>query len=195
MQARSLVINTLLLDLTNAFLLLLERKHKYPALLNMYSFIDICAALANDGETNNRVIFERYVRGLPMMSGKPFSPYDLWAARSALLHAYSPLGHHTAKSDAARPIFYYSWPERREEAEGVLRAKGYGGFILLEVEDVKWVAIDALAWLQHRVETNAAFESRFLSNAQHFLFDLQSFKLESELSLLEELDRKRRENA
>ena len=123
------------------------------------------------------------------MSGKPFFIYDLWAARCSLLHAYSPLGRHTERTNGARPIFYYSWPDRREEMEGVLRAKGYDDFLLLDVEDVKWVAIDAFNSLHRRVEKDAPFEARFLTNAEHFLFDLQAFKLEAELSMLEELCR------
>lgn len=195
MQARTLTIVIVLVDLKNAFLLLLRDKHKNPALLNMYSFIDICAALANDGKTENRAIFESYLKDFAMMSGKPFSTYDLWAARCSLLHAYSPLGRHTERANGARPIFYYSWPDRREEMEGVLRAKGYGDFLLLEVEDVKWVAIDTFNSLHRRVETDAAFEARFLTNAEHFLFDLQAFKLEAELSMLEELGKGSQQDA
>jgi len=93
-------------------------------LLNIYSFIDICAALANEGKRGNQVIFKTYLQDFAMMSGKPFSPYDLWAARSSLLHAYSPLGDHTKKPNGAKPIFYYSWPERREDVEAVLQSEG-----------------------------------------------------------------------
>jgi hypothetical protein len=136
---------------------------------------NICAALANDGKTDNRAIFEACLAEFAMMAGKPFSTYDLWAARSSLLHAYSPLGRHTERPNGARPIFYYTWPERRGEMEGVLKARGYSDFILFDVEDVKWVAIDVLNGLHRRVETDAAFEDRFLRNAQHFLYDLQAF--------------------
>lgn len=195
MQARTLTIINALLDLKHAFSLLLKEKHKNPALLNIYSFIDICAALANDGKTGNQVIFRTYLQDFAMMSGKPFSPYDLWAARSSLLHAYSPLGDHTKKPNGAKPIFYYSWPERREDVEAILQAKGYTHFILLEVEDIEWVAIDAFNSLLRRIETDRAFEACFLNNAQHFLFDLHFFKLEEELAMLEELAMQRQRNA
>ena len=46
MQARTLTIVTVLLDLKNAFLQLFREKHKNPALILTYAFIDVCAALA-----------------------------------------------------------------------------------------------------------------------------------------------------
>ena len=194
MQARTLTVVTILVDLKNAFLSLLKEKRKNPALVMMYAFIDICAALANDGKTENRAIFESCVDNFTVISGKPFSAYDLWSARCSLLHTYSPLGHHTDKPSGAKPIFYYSWPERREEMESVLKSRGYTDFILLDVEDIQWVAIDVINSLLRRIESDAAFELRFLDNAQHFLFDLQAFKLEAEWSMLQELaERDRRD--
>lgn len=187
MQARTLTVVTVLVDLKNAFLALLRDDRKNPALLMMYAFIDICAALANDGKRTNKDIFETCVQNHAMMSGKPFSSYDLWAARCSLLHAYSPLGYHTEKPRGARPIFYYAWPGRKEEMEAALKSKGYSDCILLNVEDVQWVAIDVINSLLRHIESDASFEARFLQNSQHFLFDLQAFKLEAEWSMLEEL--------
>jgi hypothetical protein len=191
-QARTLTILILLGDLKHAFETLLREKRKNPALLNIYSFIDICAALTNDGKTENRAIFETCLAEFATMARKPFSTYDLWAARCSLLHAYSPLGRHTEKLNGARPIFYYAWPERQDEMEAALKARGYADFILLNVEDIRWLAIDVLNTLHRRVESDPAFEKRFLDNAQHFLYDLQAFKLEAELSMLQELGRRRR---
>lgn len=193
MQARTLTIVTVLLDLKNAFLDLSREKHKNPALIVTYAFIDICAALANDGKTNNRAIFVDCVNSLFRMSRKRFSSYDLWAARCSLLHAYSPLGYHTDKPDGARPIFYHSWPDKREEMEGVLRSNGYNDFILLDVEEVQAIAIDVLNSLLRRIDDDTGFEARFLENGQHVLFDLQTFKLEAELSMLQELGGKRQD--
>ena len=195
MQARTLTIVTVLLDLKNAFLTLLRDDRKNPALLMMYAFIDICAALANDGKTTNREIFETCLQNHAMMSGKPFSTYDLWAARSSLLHAYSPLGYHTEKTAGASPIFYYAWPDRKEEMETTLRSKGYTDFILLNVEDIKWVAIDVINSLLRHIESDPVFEARFLKNSEHFLFDLQAFKLEAAWSMLQDLAKREQSNA
>jgi hypothetical protein len=80
--------------------------------------------------------------------------------------------------------------------ERTLKRKGYTDFILLDIEHIKFVAIDILNSLQRHIENDPAFEARFLDNAQHFLFDLQAFQLEAELSMLEELGkRQRREDA
>jgi hypothetical protein len=188
MEPRTQTIISVLVDLKNTFLLLLKEQHKHPALLIIYSFIDICASLANQDKHKPGDIFRTYLERFyfKKTSDKPFSPHDLWAARSSLLHSYSPLGNHT-KPDRAKPIFYYSWPERRENVEATLRAKKYTDFILLEVEDIEWIAIDAFNHLLCRIEADTTFEKCFLRNAQHFLFDLYFFKLEAERSMLEEL--------
>ena len=195
MQARTLTIITVLLDLKNAFTIQLREKRKNPALLLIYAFIDICAALANNRNTKNSDIFRACIDEYVMMSGKPFDSYDLWSARSSLLHSYSPLGFHTKKTNGAKTIFYYSWPERKEELELILREKGYTEFIILNIEDIKWVAIDVLNSLMIKIEKDSDFEKLFLKNASHFLFDLQAFKIEAELTTIEELAQNMQKNS
>ncbi len=185
-QARTLAIMVELLELKNAFVFQLREKRRNPALIMMYAFIDICAALVKDGQKGNRAIFQSCVDTHAMMTGKPFTSYDLWAARSALLHAYSPLGDHT-KPGGAKPIFYYGWSDPRAEFEAVLKAKGYQNFILLDIDAIQWVAIDIFNSIQRHVEKTPGFEDRLQKNAEHFLFDLQAFKLEDELTMLHRL--------
>jgi hypothetical protein len=195
MQARTLTIITVLLDLKKAFTIQLREKRKNPALLLIYAFIDICAALVNNGKTENRDIFRACIDEYVMMSGKPFDSYDLWSARSSLLHSYSPLGFHTKKTNGAKKIFYYSWPERKEELESILREKGYTEFVTLNIEDIKWVAIDVLNSLMIKIKKDSDFEKLFLKNASHFLFDLQAFKLEAELTTIEGLVQNMQKNS
>lgn len=183
---RTMTIMVELLELKNAFVFQLRDKKRNPALVMMYAFIDICASLVNDGKKKTRDIFQSCVDTHAMMAGKPFTSYDLWAARSALLHAYSPLGDHT-KPGGAKSIFYYGWDDPRAEFEAVLRAEGYRDFILLDIEAIQWVAIDILNAIQRHIENKPGFEERLLKNAEHFLFDLQAFKLEDELSMLKKL--------
>jgi len=186
MRAKTLTITTILLDLKSAFLSLLKEERKNPALIVIYAFIDICAALTNDGKTNNKAIFQACVDAHARMKGKSFSSYDLWAARSSLLHSYSPLGYHTEKPNGAKPIFYYSRTEDRKELEAILKVK-YADFILLDVDAIKWVAIDILNSIYSHIDSDAGFEAQLLQNAENFLFDLQAFKLDAELSLLQRL--------
>ncbi len=186
MQPRTITILIVLNDLKYAFLSLLRERCRNPALLNIYSFIDISAALANDGKSKNRDIFETYLKKFCTVPWIACSPYDLWAARCSLVHAFSPLGRHTAKPDGAKPIFYYSGTDRREELERVVREKGYTDFLILDIDHVKHVAIDAFNALHKQVAVDGVLELRFLNNAEHFLFDLQTFKLEAELSLVQE---------
>ena len=187
MQPRTLAITIVLVDLKNTFLDLLKKKRKNPALLLIYAFIDICAALTNEGIKGSRAIFESCVNKHARMAGKPFTSYDLWAARCSLLHAYSPLGDHTSKPSGAKPIFYWAWPEAAKEMENVLKAKGYGDFVLLDVLTIKFVAIDILNSIYAHIDSTPGFETRLLENAEHFLFDLQAFKLEDELAMLQRL--------
>jgi hypothetical protein len=187
MQARTLAIMIELLELKNAFVFQLREKRKNPALIMMYSFIDICAALVNDGKEDNSAIFQSCIKEHAIMDRKPFTSYDLWAARSSLLHSFSPLGRHHKPEKGAKPIFYYAWNDSREELETVLRAKGYTDVILLEIEAIQWAAIDILNSIYRHIDSTPGFEARLLRNAEHFLFDLQAFKLEDELSMMQRL--------
>lgn len=187
MQPRTLAITIVLLDLKNTFTDLLKEKSKNPALIMIYAFIDICAALMNEGTEGNSAIFQACVNKHARMAGKPFTSYDLWAARCSLLHAYSPLGNHTSKPTGAKPIFYWAWPESPKEMDKVLRVKGYKDFILLDIETIKWVAIDILNSMYDHIKLTPGFETRLLENAEHFLFDLQAFKLEDELRMMQKV--------
>lgn len=183
MRARTLTIFTALLDLKNAFLDLLREKHKYPALLNIYCFIDICASLTRKGNEQNQEIFRNYLSEFAILSRwKRYTPYDLWAARSSILHTFSPLGHHTNKKvDNAKPIYYFSWPEKREDVEAALKAKGYGNFIVMDIIEIKSIAIDAFNTFHSRLEKDPEFENMVLQNSEHFLLSLHQMRLQEEL--------------
>jgi len=192
-DARSLTALSLLNDLKDACADLLARKHKNVALLNLYSFIDICASLAKEGKSSNAETFQSYLRRYATLSTwKHYTPYDLWAARSSILHSFSPLGDHTAKPDGARPIFYFSWPEMREQIEDAIQRRGYANFLVIERTDVKFIAIDAFNSLIQRTEEDPEFAQVFSANAEHLLVDTHFLGLRNELELIEELSAKAR---
>ena len=141
-QPRTLAIMVELLELKNAFAFQLRDRKRNPALVMMYAFIDICASLVKDGQKTNPETFRACVDSHAMMAGKPFNSYDLWAARCALLHAYSPMGDHT-KPGGAKAIFYYGWDDNRAELDAIITARGYRDYILLDIEAIQWVAIDS----------------------------------------------------
>jgi hypothetical protein len=186
MKPKTLKVLTILVDLKNAFLKLLEDRYKNPALIMMYAFIDICASLANESKKQNREIFESYLERYLVRSRPPFSIYDLWAARSSIVHSYSPIGRHTKKEKGAKPIFYYSWHEKKQGVETEIVKRGYSDFILLDIEEIKWVAIDCFNNFHKRLEDDAYFEEIVLDNAEHILSDLHDFKFENELALIDE---------
>jgi hypothetical protein len=188
MDARSLTALSLLCDLKEACADLLARKHKNVALLNLYSFMDICASLAKEGSSSNAETFQSYLQRYAKLSTwRRYTPYDLWAARCSLLHSFSPLGHHTTKPDGARPIFYFSWPETQEQLEEALRVRGYSNFLVIERSELKFVAINAFNSLIQRVEEEQAFAAVFSANAEHLLGDFHFLGLRSELELVDEL--------
>lgn len=188
MNPRALSALSLVNDLRHAAFDALDRKHKYPALLLFYSFIDICATLADEAATTgNRARFENFVTKYALLSWGAIRPYDLWAARSSLLHAYSPLGEHTSRGNGATPIFYFAWPETEEEMRQALSSKGYGNFLLVDIETIKDIAVSTFNAMWSRVENEPEFEAVFLRNAEHLLKGLFHLRLEDELVLLAEL--------
>lgn len=196
MNPKTLSTLSQLNDLRHAAFEAMERKHKYPALLLFYSFIDICAALADEAQTkDNRARFKGFLQKYALLSWKSFRPYELWAARSSLLHAYSPFGNHTAKVDGAKPMFYYAYPETEAEMRAALDEKGHTGYILIDISTVKHIAVSCFNAMWSRVESEAAFEQSFLTNAEHLLQDLFQIRLEKELTLMSELIALREEQA
>lgn len=188
MNPRTLSALSLLNDLRHSAFEALGRKHKYPALLLFYSFIDICASLAEEPPTNgNGARFQSFLSQYALSSWALFRPYDLWAARSSLLHAYSPLGDHTEKPNGAVPIFYFAWPETKAEVHEHLVSRGYSGFVLIDVQTIKHIAVSAFNAMWSRIEHDAVFEAVFLANAEHLLKDIFQHRLEEELVLLEDL--------
>lgn len=195
MSPRALSTLSLINDLRHAAFEALERKHKYPALLLFYSFIDICASLASESaSSSNRSRFESFLTRYALLSWSQFKPYDLWAARSSLLHAYSPLGVHTAKPNGAVPIFYFAWPETKEEVTELLSSRGYHNFCVLDIQTIKHIAVSAFNAMWSRVESEPAFEATLVANAEHLLRDVHQCHLESELVLLDELSQQRQES-
>lgn len=190
MDAQTTTAFLILNDFRHAAMENLKSKHKFPALLLFYSFIDVCATLADETkETTNQDRFKKYlINYATTISWKILTPYDLWAARSSLLHAYSPIGNLTAKANnPARKIFYYAWPERKEQMFTAISNRGYTDFIILNVTDIKNIAIAAFNSLLSRVENDPPFSKIFAANAEHLVKDNNAILLEQELRTIEEL--------
>lgn len=187
MQGKTLKVMSVLLEVRGAFLKLLKSSYKRPALLNIYTFIDICASLASASKQSNRKTFESYLETFLNVQREKFSVYDLWAARSSVVHAYSPFGDHTARERGAKPIFYYTWPEKKEEVEALLRDRGYKDFTLVDIIEIKWVALEAFDNFYRRVEEDTGFEQLVQKNAEHLLSNLHFYRLEEELELIDQM--------
>lgn len=188
LHTRTFTALALLNDLRHSAMDALTQKHKLPALLLFYSFIDICASLASGPEKlKNGERFQRFVREYALVSWQVVTPQDLWAARSSLLHAYSPLGDHTGRRNGATPIFYYAWPETEEQLRAAVAARGYTEFHVLDMDHIKHIAISCFNALWSKVENDQEFELRFRQNATHLLKDLHHIQLENELTFMQEM--------
>ena len=175
-------------DLRHAALEALKAKHKYPALLLFYSFIDICAAVSDEAQTkDNRFRFETFLTQYAGINWKTFTTHDLWAARSSLLHSFSPLGNHTKIGKGARPIFYFAWPETQPDVRAALEARGYKDFLLLDVQTIMFIAVGCFNAMWRRVNHEPTFEETLIANSRHLLKDLFQMRLEDELVLIEQL--------
>ena len=175
-------------DLRHAALEALKAKHKYPALLLLYSFIDICAAVSDEAETKgNKLRFETFLTQYAGTNWETFTTHDLWAARSSLLHSFSPLGNHTKPGKGARPIFYFAWPEKQPDVQAALESRGYKDFLLLDIQSIKFIALDCFNAMWRRVDHEPLFEEILVANSRHLLKDLFQMRLEDELVFIEEL--------
>ena len=178
MPARFYTILSVLNDLKDAFLTLLEKPNKQPALLMIYAFMDICAALSRDQSTkSNSRIFMEFIERFQPPSRNPLPPSQLWAARSSLLHAFSPLGHHT-RLGKAKPVFYYSWNEDKDAVRKSLELRGYADFSLVSINQIKGIAIWGYNEMIRRVESDSTFRDQVISNAEHLLVDYATFRVE-----------------
>jgi hypothetical protein len=166
---------------------LLQRKHKLPALLNLYAFIDICAALSRERQMRNRQTFETYLHRFSTWNWNRYSTYDLWAARSSLLHSYSPFGDHTSKPNGAKPIFYFAWPETESQLRELLHSQGYRDFLVIDVAEIKHLAVDAFNSFHRKIEQDESFERLFLKNSDHLLSNAQYILFERELETMQQV--------
>ena len=121
------------------------------------------------------------------LRGASLTADQLWAARSALLHTFSPLGHHTGLGKS-KPIFYYSWNEKKEEVRRSLEERGYSAFSMLSVNELKGLAIWTYNGMMRRVESDSAFRERVIANAEHLLLDYRAYRVEGFLHYVDTLE-------
>lgn len=186
MKPKTMKTILILLEMKDVIRDLLRKKYKGPALLNIYAFIDICASLNVESRISNRKTFESYLEKYINPWNKAYTIYDLWAARSSLLHSLSPLGDHTEKPNGATPIFYYSKPEIKERVEPIIKSRGYAKFHLLDVDEIFYLAIDSFNNFHHNIEMDPESEEKVIHNAENILEDMDFYRLEEELTLIED---------
>jgi len=187
MSPERLRLQVILIEIQEAIRLLLRGRLQHPALLLMYSFIDICASLVRPASVRgNREIFENYLKNFSTIRWRLFTPFELWAARSSLLHSYSPLGHNTGPG-SARALFYYSHPDTKEVMDAELKARGYTNYVVVDIEQIHLVTYDAFNQVLFRMDDDEEFEKHVVANGQDILAELKHFKLGDELAAADRL--------
>jgi hypothetical protein len=187
MQPNAIKIICILLEMKAGIHELLSNRYKGPALLNIYAFIDICASISAESKMRNRVLFKTYLEKYVKPWSSELSYSDLWAARSSIVHSLSPFGHLTIAENAT-PIFYYSWPEKKEEIELIIRSRGYDKFSLVNVIEIHSIAIEAFNNFHKRIEGDIEFEKTVITNATHILANADYYQLEEILTLMKKVN-------
>lgn len=187
MQPNVLKTLLILLEMREAIRTLLKMSYKGPALLNIYAFIDICASLAAESKMKNNLTFKTYITKYFKPGELQYSVDVLWAARCSIIHSLSPFGDQTNKVNSVSPIFYYSYPEKREEVESLIKSRGYQNYILANVEDIHDVAITTFNSFYKRIEDDPVFEKIVIANAEHILANVHYYLLEEELTLMDKI--------
>jgi hypothetical protein len=189
MNTQTFLALSILNDLKSTAYDTLLKRHKIPALILFYSFIDICSKLTHEGGkgVTNEKRFINYLTRYSRLNWQSYAPTDLWAARCSLLHAYSPLGDRAKKPDPPISIFYYAWPEKKETVHEAITARGYSNFYVMDIKDINLIANRCFNAFWHRVENDEAFELTFRNNAEHLLKDFSYMQLENELTFLDQL--------
>ena len=185
---RTYTILAVLNDIKDAFSTLLEKRNQHPALLLMYAFIDICAALANNDITRrNSAVFIAYLEMFASPgTQRTIPPVDLWAARSSLLHSFSPLGDYTSRGKA-KPIFYYSVREDKAAVELSIKARGHAEYTLLGIDGVKAIAIWCYNGFLMKLENDDTFRDTVVANSEHLLLTQDALTVERFLHHVDDL--------
>lgn len=156
----------------------IKQRRCFSAVTLLYVMIDTCASLVKrDGATNSQVFIE-FLNQYCWMKPKRFTAAALWNSRSSMIHALSHVGsNHRRAKDGSEPIYYFLWPDTAEQVEARLRARGVERFIVLDVAELKGIAVSGYNRLIERIEEDPDVRRLVESHSTHLAEDLQLMTL------------------
>lgn len=136
----------------------------------LFVMIDVCASLAMPPDLNNS---RRFVQFLDDYYGEypGISNSDLWWARSSMLHSLAHIGHGHEKGKAV-PIYFYCFPDRAVELEAQLRAEGLERFSVMDIAQLKMIAVRCYNEFTDRLEDDPELSAKVAAVAMNLGKDL-----------------------
>lgn len=148
----------------------MKERRVFSSACLLFVMIDVCASLAMPADLSNS---KRFVRFLDDYSGEypGISNSDLWWARSSMLHSLAHIGHGHEKGKAV-PIYFYCFPDRPEDLEAQLRADGLERFHVMDILQLKLIAVRCYNAFTDRLEEDAELSAKVAVVAKNLGKDL-----------------------
>jgi hypothetical protein len=166
-QALSARVN----EFTIAIKLLLDSAHTLPALVMLYSAIDILGSLLRpESEPDTKgEYFKEWVEDYMIgMSPVAFRSEDLWAARCGVLHTHTAASR-LSRQGKARQVHYFraqgaSFPPAMQHA---MRRASAQGKVFLDVDALSTTFADGAQRFLSAVQSDATLQKRVFHHSTH----------------------------
>jgi len=174
-------------ELQRAMECLFQHGHQRPALILIFSIVDICSSLALD-ERSNGLRFQKLLQLAMMPKSKHWDvkPEDLWSARCSVLHSYRADGERTEK-DGLRPVYFYVNGEDEAHLRREISKRKKREFLLIDMETMKWIAIDAVNFVHMHSDAGDEYADVMEANAPTVLSDLAGYQVENFIQWADEV--------
>jgi hypothetical protein len=156
----------LLFQLVQAIRLCIQTKLQLPALMLLYSAIDICGWLASpNDQQSTRASFTAWAEKYILPSKPlPVTAIDLYAARCGLLHTYTPESS-IAAAGAARKIAYAWGNTSAQDLQKTIDLEGRTDLVALHISDLLEGFHLRLSAYFSDLDNNPALAARFDNKA------------------------------
>ncbi len=181
MNSKTFRLTNTLTEIKNAIDCLFENGYKWPALLNIFSLIDICSSICMAETIGNAQRYKAYLKKcmMPKIPGTcDITLEEYWAMRCSVLHAYRSVGDNTDRQ-GLRLVYFYSNEEEKVQIAKEIEKRDSRKYILMDLESVKLMARDALNYLLVNCETDKEIKRNIEIQADTILSDYSSYRIEN----------------
>jgi hypothetical protein len=144
----------------------LQRDLSIPALVLIYSLVDVMGWAVTPRESNSRTRFEKWLYGYVYpVHPLPCTPLELYAARCAVLHRFSSKADmHSGKNKKLRQIAYAWGPAKLDDLTMVSQfAKLDGRFVGVHINDLLAAVLAGLRKTFEAARTDKELENNLAS--------------------------------